>query len=169
MQPRKNIPTLLKALASLNRPNLDLVLAGAKGWQYDEIFSQVDSLGLVNRVHSIGYVQDEELPFWYNAAKALVFPSVYEGFGIPIVEAMACGTPVIAARSSSISEAGGEAALYFDPLDAENLVQQLNNILSDESLVDRMQHSGFEQARNFSWERAGLETSQVYAMTLADR
>ena len=169
LQPRKNILTLLKALARLKGQTVDLVLAGAKGWQYDEIFNQVKSLGLENRVHFTGYVPDEELPFWYNAATALVFPSVYEGFGMPVVEAMACGTPVIAARSSSLPEAGGEAALYFDPQDAETLAQQLADILNDEILADRMRQSGFKQARKFSWKRAGIETSQVYARTLADR
>ena len=169
LQPRKNIPILLEAVARLEDQRIDLVLAGAKGWQYDEIFSQVKSLGLVNRVRFTGYVQDEELPFWYNAAKVLVFPSVYEGFGMPIVEAMACGTPVVAARSSSIPEAGGEAALYFDPQDVDTLAQHLTDILSDKYLADRMRISGIEQAQKFSWERAGLETSQVYARALAER
>lgn len=168
LQPRKNIPTLLKALAKSKTPQLDLVLAGAKGWQYDEVFNMVRSLGLEARVHFAGYVADEELPFWYNAARALVFPSVYEGFGMPIVEAMACGTPVIAARSSSIPEAGGEAALYFNPQDYETLAKHINDVTADKHLADRMRQASRSQACKFSWERAGLETAQVYARVLAE-
>lgn len=169
LQPRKNIPILLQALAALKKPDVDLILAGGKGWFYDEIFSQVQELGLNNRVHFTGYVRDEELPFWYNAAKVLVFPSVYEGFGMPIIEAMACGTPVIAARSSSIPEAGGEAALYFDPHDVEMLTHQLANLFEDENLQIEMRQSGFAQARKFSWDYAGSETSRIYAQVLAER
>jgi glycosyltransferase involved in cell wall biosynthesis len=169
LQPRKNIPVLLQALAALKKQDVDLVLAGGKGWFYDEIFSQVQELGLNDRVRFTGYVRDEELPFWYNAAKVLVFPSVYEGFGMPIIEAMACGTPVIAARSSSIPEAGGEAALYFDPHDVETLTHQLANLLEDENLHFQMRQSGFTQARKFSWDYAGAETSRIYAQVLAER
>lgn len=169
LQPRKNIPILLEAMAALKKQDVDLVLAGAKGWQYDEIFRLVKSLGLLNRVHFTGYVRDEDLPFWYNAAKVLVFPSLYEGFGMPIIEAMACGTPVIAARSSSIPEAGGGAARYFDPRDVESLTQQLAEIFDDESQLLEMRQSGFAQARKFSWDRAGYETSRIYAQVLADR
>ena len=150
----------LQELVDQNQ-DIDLVLAGARGWLYDEIFSLVKNLGLIDRVHFTGYVQDEELPFWYNAAKVLVFPSVYEGFGMPIIEAMACGTPVIAARSSSIPEAGGEAALYFDPHDVETLTQQLAEIFEDENQLLEMRQSGFTQARKFSWDQAAEATAQV--------
>lgn len=169
LQPRKNIPILIEALARPECHDVDLVLAGAKGWMYDEIFGQAETLGVMNRLHFVGYVADEALPFWYNAAKVLVFPSVYEGFGMPIVEAMACGTPVVAARSSSIPEAGGEAALYFDPQDAETLARHLSDILGDDHLAEKMRQNGLAQAQNFSWERAGLETAQVYAKVLSDR
>ncbi|MFN2118714.1 MAG: glycosyltransferase family 4 protein [Candidatus Promineifilaceae bacterium] len=169
LQPRKNIPALLIAFAALENQDIDLVLAGGKGWFYDEIFNQVNNLGLTDRVHFTGYVRDEELPFWYNAAKVLVFPSVYEGFGMPIIEAMACGTPVIAARSSSIPEAGGETALYFEPHDVEKLTQQLAEIIEDKNLLLKMRQSGLMQARKFAWNQAGVETAQVYAQVLADR
>jgi glycosyltransferase involved in cell wall biosynthesis len=169
LQPRKNIPVLLNAFAALKNQDVDLVLAGGKGWQYDQIFSQVKDLGLADQVRFTGYVRDEELPFWYNAAKVLVFPSVYEGFGMPIIEAMACGTPVIAAHTSSIPEAGGEAALYFEPHDVEKLTQQLAEIFENDDLLLKMRQSGFMQARKFSWELAGSETVRIYAEVLADR
>ncbi len=169
LQPRKNVPVLLEAFAQSKKvEDAVLVLAGAKGWQHDEIFAMVKNLGLEERVHFTGYVADEELPFWYNAAEALVFPSIYEGFGMPVVEAMACGTPVIAARTSSIPEAGGEAALYFDPQDTAALARQMDSVLSERQLAKQMRQSGLERAQKFTWERAGIETSQVYARALAE-
>jgi glycosyltransferase involved in cell wall biosynthesis len=168
LQPRKNIPLLLDALARLQRQDVDLVLAGAKGWFYDEVFRQVEELGLVSRVHFAGYVPDEDLPFWYNSAEALVFPSLYEGFGMPIVEAMACGTPVIAAETSSIPEAGGDAALYFDPSDSGDLAQQLTAVLDNKQMVREMRARGLAQAQRFSWQRAGIETARTYARVLAE-
>ena len=167
LQPRKNVPVLLEAFALSRAGGTILVLAGAKGWQYDEIFAMTKDLGLERRVHFTGYVADQELPLWYNAADALVFPSIYEGFGMPVLEAMACGTPVIAARTSSIPEAGGEAALYFEPQDAAALARHIDSVLDDDRLAKHMQQSGLEQAQKFSWEQAGIETSQVYARSLA--
>ena len=167
LQPRKNIPVLLEAFSLSRAKGTILVLAGAKGWQYDEIFAMTKDLGLERRVHFTGYVADQELPLWYNAADALVFPSIYEGFGMPVLEAMACGTPVIAARTSSIPEAGGEAALYFEPQDAAALARHIDSVLDDDRLAKHMQQSGLEQAQKFSWEQAGIETSQVYARSLA--
>lgn len=169
LQPRKNLPVLLKAMAQIKNDEFDLILAGAKGWLYDEIFALVENLGLDGRVRFTGYVKDQDLPFWYNAARALVFPSVYEGFGMPVVEAMACGTPVVAANASSIPEAGGKAALYFDPHDVGALAQQLTEIFHKDSLVETMRLRGLAQAERFSWQQAGLETSQVYSRALGDR
>ncbi len=162
LQPRKNIPLLLEALAKLDRRDVDLVLAGGKGWLYDEIFARVVELGLEDQVHFTGYVPDEDLPLWYNVATLLAFPSAYEGFGLPVVEAMACGTPVVAARSSSIPEAGGTAALYFDPRNVNTLVEHIASILDDASLGESLREKGLIQAQRFSWERAGQETAHVY-------
>lgn len=168
LQPRKNIPILLEALARLQRPDLLLVLAGGKGWLYEEIFAQVVALGLEDQVRFTGYVEDAALPLWYNAATVLLFPSVYEGFGLPVVEAMACGTPVIAARSSSIPEAGGEAALYFNAHDSEALAAQLTAVLDDQDLAAGMCEKGLIQARRFSWQKAGDETVRVYRRALSE-
>ncbi len=166
LQPRKNIPVLLDALAQLKRPDVLLVLAGGKGWLYEDIFTRIKELGLRDQVRFTGYVQDASLPLWYNAATLLVFPSIYEGFGMPVVEAMACGTPVVAARSSSIPEAGGEAALYFNPHDVNKLTTHLATVLDDQGLADVMGQKGLVQARQFSWQKAGEETAGVYRRAL---
>jgi glycosyltransferase involved in cell wall biosynthesis len=162
LQPRKNIPVLIEAFAQLPDPELKLVLVGGKGWLYDNIFRQVQSLGLAERVIFSGYVPDEALPLWYNAAELFVFPSVYEGFGMPVVEAMACGTPVIAANSSSIPEVVGEVGLLFDPNDVKTLVKQMTAVLSNSDLHDKLRQKGLQHAQTFSWERAGRETAVVY-------
>ena len=167
LQPRKNIPVLLEALARIKRPDLLLVLVGGKGWLYEDIFARVVALGLEKQVRFSGYVDDENLPLWYNAATLLAFPSVYEGFGLPVVEAMACGAPVIAARSSSIPEAGGDAALYFNPNDVEELAAHITAVLDDDDLAVSMRDSGLKQARRFSWQKAGEETARVYKRALA--
>ena len=166
LQPRKNIPVLLEALARLDRADLSLVLIGGKGWLYDAIFERVNALGLAERVRFAGYVDDDELPLWYNAAAALVFPSLYEGFGLPIVEALACATPVVAANTSSLPEAGGAAALYFDPRDPDALAARLAELLDDDVLQARLRREGPAQAAQFSWERAGRETAAVYDRAL---
>ncbi|MCA9900826.1 MAG: glycosyltransferase family 4 protein [Ardenticatenaceae bacterium] len=166
LQPRKNIPVLIDAFARQDDPELKLVLVGGKGWLYDEIFRQVQALGLADRVIFTGYVPDDDLPLWYNAAELLVFPSVYEGFGLPVVEAMACGTPVIASNSSSIPEAVGEAGLLFAPNDVETLASQMTAVLTDTTLKNKLRQQGLEHAQTFSWARAGLETAVVYQRAL---
>jgi glycosyltransferase involved in cell wall biosynthesis len=169
LQPRKNIPTLLEAFAQLPDPDLHLVLAGGKGWLFDEIFRRVQALGLEKRVRFTGYVADEELPLWYNAATLFVFPSVYEGFGMPVVEAMACGAPVVASRSSSIPEAAGTAGLMFDPHDAADLADRMASVLNDPALSARMQQQGKEHAAKFSWEHAGRQTAVIYRQVLQSK
>jgi glycosyltransferase involved in cell wall biosynthesis len=162
LQPRKNIPTLLDAFAQLADPDLHLILVGGKGWLFDEIFRQVERLALVERVHFPGYAADDELPLWYNAAELFVFPSLYEGFGMPVAEAMACGTPVVAANVSSIPEAVGEAGLLFAPQNGAELAERMANVLYDRHLSATMREKGLAQAAQFSWERAGRETAVVY-------
>jgi glycosyltransferase involved in cell wall biosynthesis len=166
LQPRKNIPVLLEALARLGRPELLLVLVGGKGWLFDEIFARVQALGLHDQVRFTGYVPDEELPLWYNAATLLLFPSLYEGFGLPILEAMACKTAVIAANTSSIPEAVGEAGLLFDPHNPTELAERILSILDDPVQMATMEQLGMAHARTFSWERAGWETAVVYQRAL---
>jgi len=166
LQPRKNIPVLLQALAQLPDSDLHLVLVGGKGWLFDTIFQQVVALGLQDRVHFTGYVPDKALPLWYNAATAFILPSLYEGFGMPVVEAMACGTPVIAANTSSIPEAVGTSGLLFDPYNAAELADRIMAVLHDPALLAKMKADGRQQATQFSWERAGQKTAVIYRQTL---
>lgn len=167
LQPRKNIPTLLDAVARLDRPDVPLVLVGGKGWIYDDIYARVERLGIGDRVRFAGYADDEDMPLWYNAATALVFPSLYEGFGMPVVEALACGTPVIASNSSSLPEAGGDIASYFDPCDPEELADRLADVLDDPTIRHRVQAEGPRHAAQFSWARAGEQLAAAYERTAA--
>jgi glycosyltransferase involved in cell wall biosynthesis len=166
LQPRKNIPVLLDAFAKLDDPELQLVLVGGKGWLFDSIFARVKALNLEARVHFTGYAPDEDLPWWYNAADLFVLPSQYEGFGMPIVEAMACGTPVIAANNSSLPEAAGQAGQLFTPNDVDDLAERMANVLYNPQISDKMRQLGIDHAHSFSWEQAGRETAVIYQKVL---
>lgn len=166
LQPRKNIPTLLEAMARLRRPDLPLILVGGRGWFYEEIFAQVERLDLREQVRFAGYVPDEALPLWYNAASLLVFPSIYEGFGIPVIEAMACGTPVVAADTSAVPEAAGNAALLFPSQSVDALVSQMLVVLDNRAQAATMRQRGLEQAAEFSWARSGEAMVVTYCRAL---
>lgn len=166
LQPRKNLSVLIKAFSQLKEPNLHLVLVGGKGWFYETLFAQVEQLRVADRVHFAGYVDDAQLPLWYAAAEAFVFPSVYEGFGMPIVEAMACGTPVIASNASAMPEACGSAALQFNPHEVGELVDRIRLILENREQTAKMRADGLQQAAHFSWEAAGRQTTDIYRKIL---
>jgi len=168
LQPRKNLPVLLEALAQIKRPELLLVFIGGKGWYYEEIFARVKALKLEEQVRFTGYVADETLPLWYNAATIFVFPSIYEGFGMPVLEAIACGTPVIAADTSSIPEVVGGAARLFAPHDVNVLAEHLQTMLGNPGVMAAMRAHGLEQARNFSWANSAQQMITVYEETLAE-
>lgn len=167
LQPRKNVEVLLEAFAQLRQPDLELVLVGDKGWSYQSIFDRVEELGLVDKVRFPGYVSDADLPLWYNAASVLVFPSVYEGFGLPVIQAMACGTPVIAANTSAIPEAAGSAARFFEPHDVRALAEHITAVLDDRQIAVTMHQRGLEQACEFSWQKAGQQLLASYRQVLA--
>ena len=169
IQPRKNLPLLVEAMADLNREGVHLVFVGGKGWDSQEVYDRVGELGLEQRIRFTGYVADSELPLWYNAASALVFPSEYEGFGLPVLEAMSCGTPVIAAENSAIPEAAGQAALLFKEGDLPALLDHMENVLDDPDLAATMQQRGLEQAAGFTWQKAGQEMTAVYERALSQR
>jgi len=163
LQPRKNLIRLTEAFSNLQYPisNIQLVMAGKKGWLYEKIFQQVEELGLERRVVFTGYVVEGDLPALLSGARLFVFPSLYEGFGLPVLEAMACGTPVVCSSASSLPEVAGDAAVLLDPLDVEGLAAAMERVLHDEELRAELIERGFEQARKFSWERCARETLEV--------
>jgi glycosyltransferase involved in cell wall biosynthesis len=166
LEPRKNLVRLVEAFDRIRNDQASLVLVGGKGWLYDELFATVEALGLSKVVTFAGYVTDDELPLWYNAATALAYPSVYEGFGLPVLEAQACGTPVLTSNASSLPEAAGDAGLMVDPYDTDALAAGLHRLLTDESLQCELRERGLVHARQFSWPRTARETAGVYRRAL---
>jgi glycosyltransferase involved in cell wall biosynthesis len=165
LEPRKNLPGLLQAYRLLldgRATAAPLVLVGGKGWLYDEVFERVEALHLDGHVHFLHDVPDTDLPGLYNAASVLTTPSFYEGFGLPALEAMACGTPVVVAERASLPEVVGEAGLLVNPDDVDDIAQALNRVLADESLRARMRTLGLAQAARFTWERTAQATLAVY-------
>jgi glycosyltransferase involved in cell wall biosynthesis len=165
IEPRKNVTRLIEAFANLQTcrlASLKLIIGGAKGWFYEDVFARVEELGLGGEVVFPGYIPVSELPLWYNAAELFVYPSLYEGFGLPPLEAMACGTPVVTANTSSLPEVVGEAGLTVDPLDVEALTEAMRQALNDEALRQEMRERGLKRAKGFSWTKAAQETVQVY-------
>lgn len=165
LNPRKNISRLIEAYKRLPLDILEeyqLVIVGKRGWKSDEIFARVKELCLENRVVFTGFIEDNDLPLLMNAADLLAFPSLYEGFGIPPLEAMACGTPVIASNTSSIPEVVGDAALLFDPYNVEEMSAAMYRALTDGQLREKLRQKGFERVKKFSWEKTAQETLAVY-------
>ncbi len=168
VQPRKNLPLLARAMRNVDR-EVDLVIAGRKGWMADQVLAELDASGLGDRLHLLDYVPDADLPALYRHAEVLVQPSRFEGFGLPVLEAMASGTPVITTRGSSLAEIAGDAALYYEQDDASDLSQQIGVVLGDNGLRDRHVQSSITWSSQFTWERAARETRQVLRDALIDR
>ena len=168
LEPRKNLIRLIEAFARIYDSKVQLVLVGGKGWLYDELFDRVQDLGLREAVIFPGYVMGDDLPLWYNAATIVAYPSVYEGFGLPVLEAQACGTPVLTSDVSSLPEAAGGAALMVDPYDVEALAAGLNRMLTDALLRGELRERGLVHARQFSWPRTAQETARVYRCALGN-
>ncbi len=172
IEPRKNLLTLIRAYEELLRTTPhkpQLVLAGGKGWLFDEVFNLVEELKLGENVRFTGYVQDADLPALYSAAHAFTYPSFYEGFGLPPLEAMACGAPVITSNATSLPEVVGKAGLMHDPNDKHELVKAMALLLDDATAREKFIRAGFEQAARFSWERAARETQQLYDEVIAKK
>ena len=164
VQPRKNYGRLIQALALLRRKNyeIDLVIAGGKGWLDDPIYETVRDTYMQQHVHFIGFADETDLPALYSAAECLAFPSLYEGFGFPVLEAMACGTPVVTSNVSSLPEVAGNAGLMVDPYDTEAIAQALTNILDDTALRSQLIEKGYAQVGRFSWVESARKLRQIY-------
>lgn len=162
LQPRKNHGRLVEALARIDSP-AGLVIAGGSGWAYDEVREAVEGLGLSQRVTFTGYVADDDLPALYRAATVFAYPALYEGFGLPVLEAMACGAPVVTSRKSSLPEVTGpEAALLVDPLDVDAIAAALERLLTDDALREDLRAKGIARARQFTWQATAAATWAVY-------
>jgi glycosyltransferase involved in cell wall biosynthesis len=169
IEPRKNIARLLRAFARAKRaarlPHR-LVLIGARGWKYAEVDQTIVQENLASDVLFVGYVPQEELPYWYQAADLFVYPSLYEGFGMPPLDAMASGTPVVTSNAASLPEVVGNAALQVSPTDETALSEAIIRALTDNALRAEMIARGLEQAARFSWTRAARETTALYRAVL---
>jgi glycosyltransferase involved in cell wall biosynthesis len=169
LEPRKNVQKLIRAYSRWRKvePGIPkLVVAGGKGWYYDRIFDEVESLGLTGEVIFPGYVMQEDLPWWYSAADLFVYPSRFEGFGMPVLEAMACGTPVVTTNVAALPEVAGDAALLVDPDDETQLVEVMRQALRDEALRQEMRAKGLAQAASFTWARTARQTADTYDRAL---
>jgi glycosyltransferase involved in cell wall biosynthesis len=164
LAPHKNLIALIKAFHKVKLKGIDhkLVISGKKRWKYKEIFDSIDALHLQDDVVFTGYVPDDDLPGLYNAADLFVYPSLYEGFGLPPLEAMACGCPVIASNTSSIPEVVGDAGILFNPQDIDTLNNSICNVLKDNELRMNMSNKSLERAKIFSWDKCAVETFKIY-------
>jgi glycosyltransferase involved in cell wall biosynthesis len=163
LEPRKNLKGIIQAYNySRAKDDFLLVLAGGKGWKYKHIFRLVNQLKLQDRVVFCGYMPDSDLPALYNSASVFVYPSFYEGFGLPPLEAMACGTPVIVSDTTSLPEVTGDAGIYVDPFDIEQISVSIDTVLSDVKLCRTLRERGLMRAKLFSWEKTARETIKLY-------
>jgi glycosyltransferase involved in cell wall biosynthesis len=166
LQERKNLRRLVSAYARLRKEGLDekLVLVGKKDWMFGNLHAHVEALGLTAYVIFAGYVPSEDLPVFYNAAEAFVYPSIFEGFGLPVVEAMACGVPVLTSFGSSLEEVAGDAAVLVDPLREQSIAAGLSKLLGDAHLRMSLGRAGLLRSASFSFKKAAEQTVGVYEL-----
>lgn len=170
IEPRKNLVRLLQAFAQLWHGGVvphKLLFVGQRGWKEEPVFRAVEQLGLEEAVLFLGYVPHETLIALYNLAEALVFPSLYEGFGLPVVEAMACGTPVITSRNGSLGEVTGGAAEFVEPTSTESIAEGLRSVLNDPARQAELRAHGLAQSSRYSWERSAKQTQEVYRQAVS--
>jgi len=169
VQPRKNYARLIQALARVRARGIDvsLVIAGGKGWLDDPIYATIHSESMTDFVHMIGFADDADLPALYSEAACVATPSIYEGFGLPVLEAFACGTPVVTSNVSSLPEVAGDAALLISPTDVDALAHALERLLTDSALRTDLISKGKARANQFTWEASARHLRQIYSMLLA--
>jgi glycosyltransferase involved in cell wall biosynthesis len=162
IEPRKNLEGLLHAfrLSELAH-QYRLVVVGAKGWKTEGVFQTVEKLGLTDSITFTGFIPDDELCALYRSATLFCYPTFDEGFGLPVLEAMACGCPVVASKIPAIEEVGGDAPFYIDPQSKQSMASALQTVVGDDDLRESMARQGKERVRRFSWDRAALEVSKV--------
>ncbi len=168
IHPRKNYARLIKAISDFGLRIADLVIVGQRGWLYESIFRRVRELGLESHVLFLDYVAQADMPALLSGARAFVFPSLHEGFGLPILEAQACGVPVICSNTSSLPEAAGQGALLVDPRDVEGIASAIARVLGDDALRAELIARGFENVKRFAWEGSARRVREVLARVLVD-
>lgn len=171
IEPRKNIARLVQAFARLKRAGFPhkLVLVGQPGWHFQPIYAEIEQQGVTRDVILTGYVPLEDLPVLYSGAECMAFPSLYEGFGLPVLEAMACGTPVVTSASSSLAEVAGDAALLVDPRSVEHITDALARVHDDPQLAGDLSTRGLARAARFTWENAARATLDLYEAVRSTR
>jgi glycosyltransferase involved in cell wall biosynthesis len=162
IHPRKNYARLVEAFEQLAIRDLGLVIAGKRGWLCDSLFKRVQSSNLQSQISILDYVPASDLPALICGARVFAFPSLHEGFGLPILEAQACGTPVVCSMTSSLPEAAGDAALFFDPLDVDAVAGAIQRALTDDPLRARLSARGFDNVRRFSWEVSARQVLNAF-------
>jgi glycosyltransferase involved in cell wall biosynthesis len=163
IEPRKNLVRLLQAFATLQKESTQrLVIVGSKGWKDAEFFATIEQLGLQQSVRYLGYLPQETLIRLYNMASVLAFPSLYEGCGLPVLEAMACGTPVVTTCQGGLIEVVGDAAEFVEPTSVESIAHGLRYVLSDEARQNELRDKGYKQVAQFSWHNTSAQTRQLY-------
>jgi len=168
VQPRKNYARLIQALALVRARGHDvsLVIAGGKGWLEDPIYAAIRETNMQEYVHFIGFADEQDLPALYTHAACTAFVSLYEGFGLPILESMGCGTPVVTSRVSSLPEVAGDAALMIDPYDTHAIAESISRILIDDTLRQTLIRRGRERVKQFTWERSARQLVDLYRQVL---
>ncbi|MCI8316861.1 MAG: glycosyltransferase family 4 protein [Lachnospiraceae bacterium] len=164
LEPRKNIVILIEAyyLMTQKKTNIPkLIIAGKRGWMYEQLFQKTLEYKLEDQIIFTGYIENDDCPVLMSGAELFVFPSLYEGFGIPPLEAMACGTPVIVSNADALLEAVGENAIYFCPMNAEELCKKINYLLENQDLREKLSFSGRKWAEKHSWKKAGEKLTAV--------
>lgn len=163
LEPRKNLPMLLRAFAALHKeiPH-DLVLAGPGGWLMDDIEQSISESGIQGRIRRLGFADDGSLVALYSGADLVAVPSLYEGFGLPVIEAMATGVPVLTSNVSSLPEVAGDAAILIDPTNLESMIEGIRRGLRSEDLRSRLREAGPARAAQFTWERTATKTLAAY-------
>ena len=170
IEPRKNLVTLFEAYAALPPDQrLPLIVGGGKGWQTEAIFAAVERLGLSDSVHFAGFIPSEELALWYNSAEVFLYPSIFEGFGLPVLEAMACGTPVIVSNASSLPEVAGNAGLCLPPRDVDAWRDALQQAYTDAGWRHEAAERGLTEAARFTWTQTAAQTAASYQRALDGR
>lgn len=165
LQRRKNLPNLIKAFSlakERSEINHKLVMVGAASWQHSTILNEVEASPVKDEIMWLKFVAEEDLPAIYNLATALIFPSLYEGFGLPLLEAMACGCPVVCSNTSSLPEIAGGAAILVDPTNVEQLADGIYRVITEDKLRNSLTKKGLKRASYFSWQRAARETLEVF-------